>query len=264
MTHTAEQFLDAILADPDDDTPRLIFADWLDESGQPARAEFIRCQIALTPFPVAPCQPNNAGLSLADWTHLRRRERDILQANARDWWPEGVCPTRPYSFKVEPPKVTLITGDGHWGSVIFARGFVHAVTLTAEACYGGVCQECGGTGQHPGYARVAWPCDLCSGTGKTPGVAGALFRSQPVEKVTLSDKIPQPSATSGDPRCSWQSDDRDLPSWVPYGLLKLMAELDGDDLDGRTWLVYATEAAALAALNDAACLYGRARAKELG
>jgi uncharacterized protein (TIGR02996 family) len=36
--------LAAILARPDEDTPRLMYADWLDEHGQPERAEFIRIQ----------------------------------------------------------------------------------------------------------------------------------------------------------------------------------------------------------------------------
>lgn len=35
----------AIVADPDDDTPRLIYADWLDENAQPDRAALIRDQI---------------------------------------------------------------------------------------------------------------------------------------------------------------------------------------------------------------------------
>jgi uncharacterized protein (TIGR02996 family) len=39
-------FIQAILGDPDDDTPRLVFADWLEERGEP-RAEFIRAQCAL-------------------------------------------------------------------------------------------------------------------------------------------------------------------------------------------------------------------------
>jgi uncharacterized protein (TIGR02996 family) len=41
-------FLQAIIDDPEDDALRLVFADWLDENGQPERAEFIRVQIALT------------------------------------------------------------------------------------------------------------------------------------------------------------------------------------------------------------------------
>lgn len=41
----------AIRAQPDDDTPRLVYADWLQENGDEARAEFIRlqCQIAQLP-----------------------------------------------------------------------------------------------------------------------------------------------------------------------------------------------------------------------
>jgi uncharacterized protein (TIGR02996 family) len=39
-------FIAAIAANPDDDLPRRIFADWLDENGDPARAEFIRLQCA--------------------------------------------------------------------------------------------------------------------------------------------------------------------------------------------------------------------------
>jgi uncharacterized protein (TIGR02996 family) len=39
-----DALLAAIIANPDDDTPRLIYADWLDENGQAERAEFIRVQ----------------------------------------------------------------------------------------------------------------------------------------------------------------------------------------------------------------------------
>jgi uncharacterized protein (TIGR02996 family) len=38
-------FLSDILAHPEDDTPRLIYADWLTDHGNPDRAEFIRVQI---------------------------------------------------------------------------------------------------------------------------------------------------------------------------------------------------------------------------
>jgi uncharacterized protein (TIGR02996 family) len=42
-----EGFLRAILDNPDDDTPRLVYADWLDENGESERAEFIRVQCRL-------------------------------------------------------------------------------------------------------------------------------------------------------------------------------------------------------------------------
>lgn len=38
-------FLAAIKANPDDDTPRLVFADWLDEHGEPERAAMLRVQV---------------------------------------------------------------------------------------------------------------------------------------------------------------------------------------------------------------------------
>src|SRR5437764_549926 len=38
--------LQAILEAPDDDAPRLVYADWLEDHGDPEWAEFIRAQIA--------------------------------------------------------------------------------------------------------------------------------------------------------------------------------------------------------------------------
>ena len=46
--------LTAIIAHPDEDTPRLIFADWLDENGHPERAEFVRVQIEMDRLPEKP------------------------------------------------------------------------------------------------------------------------------------------------------------------------------------------------------------------
>ncbi|MCI0701368.1 MAG: TIGR02996 domain-containing protein [Planctomycetia bacterium] len=50
MQTEAEAFLQRIRAKPDDDTQRLIFADWLDEQGDP-RGRFIRVQLALAQLP---------------------------------------------------------------------------------------------------------------------------------------------------------------------------------------------------------------------
>lgn len=46
-----DAFLAAILESPDDDGPRLIFADYLEENGDPARGEFIRIQCAIARLP---------------------------------------------------------------------------------------------------------------------------------------------------------------------------------------------------------------------
>src|SRR5262245_26732826 len=44
-------FQQAILANPDDDAPRLIYADWPEEQGDSDRAEFIRVQCELAQMP---------------------------------------------------------------------------------------------------------------------------------------------------------------------------------------------------------------------
>src|SRR4051812_7317156 len=44
-TSDRDALLAAILAQPDDDVARLVFADWLQENGQDARAQFIRAQV---------------------------------------------------------------------------------------------------------------------------------------------------------------------------------------------------------------------------
>ncbi len=67
--------LRAICADPDEDTPRLAFADYLDENGNADRAAFIRGQVELA--------------TLAD-DSLHRREvafrcRQLLDANEDEW-----------------------------------------------------------------------------------------------------------------------------------------------------------------------------------
>ncbi len=42
-----DALLRAILVQPDEDTPRLVYADWLQENGEPERAEYIRLQVQL-------------------------------------------------------------------------------------------------------------------------------------------------------------------------------------------------------------------------
>jgi uncharacterized protein (TIGR02996 family) len=45
--HKRDNFIRAICASPDDDALRLVYADWLEEHGDPARADFIRLQCAV-------------------------------------------------------------------------------------------------------------------------------------------------------------------------------------------------------------------------
>lgn len=61
-----EPFLRAIFANPDDDLPRLVFADWLDEHGDHAWAELIRIQCELARL-IPEFDPGADELQLREW-----------------------------------------------------------------------------------------------------------------------------------------------------------------------------------------------------
>lgn len=58
-------FINAILDNPADDTARLVFADWLEEHGEPERAEFIRVQIEADKLPEDVRLRNDPGARIA-------------------------------------------------------------------------------------------------------------------------------------------------------------------------------------------------------
>ena len=71
----AQRFLDDIVANIDDDTPRLVYADWLVENGQDDRAEFIRVQIDRARLPAWD----------AAQVRLRLREQELLTQHGESW-----------------------------------------------------------------------------------------------------------------------------------------------------------------------------------
>ena len=73
MTHN-DAFLQDILANPEDDTPRLIYADWLEERGDP-RGEFIRVQCRLARMPADDRR----------WPLLEQLERELLERHQDKW-----------------------------------------------------------------------------------------------------------------------------------------------------------------------------------
>src|SRR5262245_4164447 len=100
MRGEADGFLARIRELPDEDGPRLIYADWLDEQGDP-RGEFVRVQIALARLPEYDRRR----------PELLRAERDLLTLYG-DLWAE--------------PFRGLATGP------VFRRGFVNEVKVTAR------------------------------------------------------------------------------------------------------------------------------------
>lgn len=78
----ADALISAVAAEPDNDLPRLVYADWLDENGQPARAEFIRVQCRLAALPPGRRKGRNIPT---------RREHVLLTEFRHEWvqadWP---------------------------------------------------------------------------------------------------------------------------------------------------------------------------------
>ncbi|MBY0513340.1 MAG: TIGR02996 domain-containing protein [Gemmataceae bacterium] len=73
-----EGLLAAITAHPTEDTPRLVYADWLEENGQPVRAEFIRVQCAVKHLEELPAEKQRPHV------HLWRRNQELLDHHRRD------------------------------------------------------------------------------------------------------------------------------------------------------------------------------------
>ena len=121
-----EPFIAAIQAALDDDTPRVVFADWLEEHGDPDRAEFIRAQCELERLRA------EGRRNLA----LGRRGKELLAAHA-DRWTEPLREAKvggKWHFRRRTPKgsagfvSSTAKVGGEWQ---FRRGFVEHVTMSA-------------------------------------------------------------------------------------------------------------------------------------
>ena len=79
---TEEQgLLDDIRQHPEDDQPRLVYADWLDEQGDPGCAEFIKTQVVLA----SAKEVNGLALSGERQACLRQREQALLAGHRQEW-----------------------------------------------------------------------------------------------------------------------------------------------------------------------------------
>lgn len=93
--HPHAAFLEAIRQSPDDDAPRLIFADWLEEEGARDRAEFIRVQCRL-----AAIDPDSDADHEADeWFVLKAREAQLLRRHGGEWSGDIGRTVKAWSFR---------------------------------------------------------------------------------------------------------------------------------------------------------------------
>lgn len=214
--------LRAICLDPADDTVRLVYADYLDEHGEPEYAEFIRVQIQLARLDPEPeCAATEEGLKCNDpscsWAiwhskgfRLHQRERELLENQGHGgWW-----------------KFAGLSGANVFDEVIYERGFAIRVTAT-----------CANFLAH----------------------AGSLFLAHPIKKVKLTDRNPG-MTTDGEFYYYWSVTYHDhLWLSLPKALHSLLDGYDGKpNVNGTVY--YTSALGAFDALNAACILFGRTRA----
>jgi uncharacterized protein (TIGR02996 family) len=107
MTSSHDALYRAICAQPDEDTPRLAFADLLDEDGHHHRARFIRTQIALSQVPVY--DPL--------WVEARLSDPDAAT---------GHC---------QAHTLPMVPGGFSWHTFEFRRGFPWKVCVLSQRAF---------------------------------------------------------------------------------------------------------------------------------
>lgn len=203
---TEYAFLADIIAKPEDDLPRLVFADWLDENGQEERARWIRIQVELERT-----MPDRRPWYIpGNWPdEVRPTSKQNLE---RHIWRQAVESEEVFDwFRVFDHNFTAAAyvgrmsgGDPETGGTddrlaIVRRGFVDEIRCTlAEWCGGEECPECVRYEYVRGVPTVQrlLNCRHCHGTGRTPGIGPQVVRKHPVTKVVLIDVIER-SAWSG-------------------------------------------------------------------
>lgn len=201
---TSDALLAAVLASTDDDLPRLVYADWLDENGQAERAEFIRAQIELAKYPhdersrhfpvcLGPRMPD------CSWCELRFRELQLIGDSVSDQ-PNTVHPQYYKWIGDIPSHMVPVRGFGMGADSLpheqcIRRGFISEVRCSLADWCGGVCPTCDGwafdtlhderTGRTDHVA-----CQRCNQTGRITAIGPAVVRAHPVERVVLTDCRP--------------------------------------------------------------------------
>lgn len=158
-----EAFIRRICEEPHEDTHRLVFADWLDENGEPERAEFIRVQVKLSEWNKSPCEcrarrpgdPTCDRCRPVDADQLR--EDRLFSGNWKQWRIDQDA-----AHGLGPFEIGLAhTSDyaDHTHNLFFVRGFV---------------------------GELLCDCNVFERR------AEEFFRAYPITRVLLMDRLPRP------------------------------------------------------------------------
>jgi uncharacterized protein (TIGR02996 family) len=231
-------FMQTICESPEDDTVRLIYADWLEEhddvvltsagvinNGYIEQAEFIRVQIELAGETHEYCKDDYCVMTQKPCriVALRRREQEL--------WPRvgSIC--------------GLIGGNGvKW---VYRRGFVGELHLPlADWIEDRECERCAGIGMD-GWSSKNRKCRLCHGTGRLPALGPLLVAAAPLTRVRFTDVEPRPFGML----FGWSGDQ------LPLNWLRI---LGGNP--ASNFALYNSEQAALDAISRVALAEARERA----
>jgi uncharacterized protein (TIGR02996 family) len=226
--------LRAVCEFPDDDTPRLVLADWLDEHDEHERAEFIRlqCELARTPT------------QEADYPRCLRRDGDGLATGPPESRPCRACDAtgkRDHKAYKRARRLIgrereLLTDERRheWAPLTWARGFPVAVRCRMED----VLRE-----QYEGHAAglAIMPGDVLNAREwvLTPWAEG-IARAHPVTRWEIADRGPAVVTVQGERFYGWNSGDGD--NVEPYRIPRCVM----DEFPETAW--FGTEAEARDAL----------------
>lgn len=236
---TDADFVRAVLVTPQDDAPRTIYADWLEEQGDAARAEFIRLGCELAAWPRGMCKAGcyqRLHSALCPIANVASRCTLLLASNVGVWTkslPESLT-TKKCPYCVDKPmcgetgvlecRQCKYRATG-LDRVDFSRGFVSHVTLTRAEFM-----------EH----------------------AAEIFARHPITSVRLSDC--EPWNRHGEGQCGWWHPDTSAtPDGIPTPIHNRLTGYESTvaitavDL----WRWYPTAEAAHAALSRACVDYGR-------
>jgi uncharacterized protein (TIGR02996 family) len=116
MNAQERALLATISAQPAEDGPRLVYADWLEEHGECARSEFIRIQLERAALD--PHDPRQAALAV--------REMELIEQHTKEWVRPGLFgyyhapPVEPYFEPLDPSATRELAPQPNW---CFRRGF---------------------------------------------------------------------------------------------------------------------------------------------
>ncbi len=237
----ADALLRLIIADPANDDLRLIYAEDREDSGDYARAEFIRVQCDLAKYAGRDQRFYSAWPMKAE--RLRKRERELLERHGYKWCPElpDAC------WRIDGIQRTPV-GSGRVFGATFVRGWPVVSAPLAVLLGGQECPDCNGSGCD------LMPCVSCNNKGKLPGILAALAALVPLDRVTAVGAEPADRMGVNE-RWYWfrHEGGPELADHLPSAVFALLPGATADTIG----LPYPTRAAALAALSAALIRHGR-------